>query len=162
MAAAPKFLDALVVLARHEVELIVVGGVAAVLGGAPISTFDLDVLYRTTDENVARLTEALHELEALYPHPVWRIILPDAARPAVGGHNLLLTRCGPLDALGRIGRSSTYDDLYARSHEVEVQDLRVRVLDLAAVIESKEQAGRSKDRATLDVLRATLRQRDGC
>ncbi len=37
-----------------------------------------------------------------------------------------------------------------------------RFLDaLAAVIETKEQAGRSKDRATLDVLRATLRLQDG-
>jgi hypothetical protein len=34
----PKFKEALEILARHGVELIVVGGVAAVLGGAPIST----------------------------------------------------------------------------------------------------------------------------
>lgn len=37
----PKFKDALEVLARHHVDFIVVGGVAAVLGGAPSPTFDL-------------------------------------------------------------------------------------------------------------------------
>jgi hypothetical protein len=36
-------------------------------------------------------------------------------------------------------------------------DLRVRVLDLAAVIETKEQANRDKDRAALPVLRQTLK-----
>lgn len=112
MAATPKFLDALAVLARHEVELIVVGGVAAVLNGAPISTFDLDILYRMSGENLARLTAALAETDAVYRDPAGRRIVPDASR-------------------------------------------------LGAVIETKEQAGRSKDRATLDVLRATLRLKDG-
>jgi hypothetical protein len=157
MAPAPRFLDALAVLARHEVELIVVGGVAAVLAGAPISTFDLDVLYRITGENLARLAEALRELEAIYRDPAGRRIEPDVARLRVGGHNLLTTRHGPLDVLGKIGAGAAYEDLFARSHEVEVGDVKIRVLDLAAVIETKEQAGRSKDRAVLDVLRETLR-----
>jgi hypothetical protein len=161
MAATPRFLDALAVLARHEIELIVVGGVAAVLGGAPISTFDLDVLYRLTGDNVERLAAALRELEAVYRDPAGRRVAPDAARLAAGGHNLLITRCGPLDVLGRIGLGATYEDLLARSHEVGIGSLAVRVLDLAAVIETKEQAGRSKDRATLDVLRETLRLQGG-
>jgi hypothetical protein len=161
MAATPRFLDALVALARHDVELIVVGGVAAVLGGAPISTFDLDVLYRTSGENLARLATALGEIEAVYRDPAGRRIAPDAERLGAGGHNLLLTRCGPLDALGKIGQGATYEDLLPRSHEVEVEGITVRVLDLAAVIETKEQAGRSKDLATLEVLRATLRLKEG-
>lgn len=40
---------------RHEVELIIVGGVAAVLEGAPILTLDLDILYHQTPENTTRL-----------------------------------------------------------------------------------------------------------
>lgn len=157
MGAAPRFLEALTVLARHDVELIVVGGVAAVLGGAPISTLDLDVLYRTTEENLLRLAAALGELEAVYRDPAGRRIEPDPSRLAAGGHNLLDTRHGPLDVLGRIGAGRTYEDLLARSHEVEVAGARIRVLDLDAVIETKEQAGRAKDRATLDILRETLR-----
>ena len=34
------------VLVRHEVEFIVVGGIAATLQGAPLATFDLDILRR--------------------------------------------------------------------------------------------------------------------
>ena len=37
------------------VEFIVVGGAAAVIQGAPITTNDLDIVHRRTPENVARL-----------------------------------------------------------------------------------------------------------
>jgi len=38
----PSFREILEVLNKHEVEYIVVGGVAAVIQGAPITTFDLN------------------------------------------------------------------------------------------------------------------------
>jgi hypothetical protein len=75
----PKFKDALEVLARHGVETIVVGGVAAVLGGAPVSTFDLDVVHRRTAANVALLVAALAELDARYRDPAGRLLRPEAA-----------------------------------------------------------------------------------
>jgi hypothetical protein len=37
-------------LTRHRVEFIIVGGVAAVLQGAPLNTFDLDVVHRETSK----------------------------------------------------------------------------------------------------------------
>jgi len=54
----PKFKETLEALARHHVDFIVVGGVAAVLGGAPISTFDLDIVCDRAPANVARLLAA--------------------------------------------------------------------------------------------------------
>lgn len=54
-----RFHSILQTLVNHRVEFIVVGGVAAVLRGAPISTFDLDVVQSTTAENVTRLLAAL-------------------------------------------------------------------------------------------------------
>ena len=44
MESAPKYLDILEILARHRVEHIVGGGVAAILEGAPVSTFDLIIV----------------------------------------------------------------------------------------------------------------------
>ena len=38
----PSFREILELLNKYEVEYIVVGGVAAVIQGAPITTFDLD------------------------------------------------------------------------------------------------------------------------
>ncbi|MDP3207854.1 MAG: hypothetical protein Q8M65_01775 [Rhodoglobus sp.] len=39
-----RLVELLGVLVRHEVEFVVVGGVAAVINGAPITTSDLDII----------------------------------------------------------------------------------------------------------------------
>jgi len=39
------------VLRGHQVDFIVVGGVAAVLQGAPVSTFDVDVVHSREEGN---------------------------------------------------------------------------------------------------------------
>ena len=58
-----RFFDILNVLVRHEVEFIVVGGVAAILEGVPIATFDLDIVYRRTDDK--RLARGLGDRRRL-------------------------------------------------------------------------------------------------
>lgn len=55
---APRFAELVALLAEHGVEFIIVGVVAAVLQGASLTTFDLDVLHRRTPENVDRLLRA--------------------------------------------------------------------------------------------------------
>ena len=68
------FLEVLRVLIAHEVDFIVVGGVSAVLQGAPITTFDLDLVHSRESENIERLLRALELLEAIYrTHPHRRI-----------------------------------------------------------------------------------------
>lgn len=151
-----RFFDILSVLVRHEVEFIVVGGVAAILEGVPIATFDLDIVYHRTDENDPRLAAALRELNALYKDPAGRRIVPDLTKLATIKFHLLRTDLGPLDVLRRIGNELTYDELFDRSFDYEVGGLRLRVLDLETIIESKEFADREKDRAVLPILRRTL------
>jgi hypothetical protein len=152
----PDFLGLLRALLRHEVAFCVVGGVAAQLAGAPILTFDLDILFEKTAGNLSRLLMALHDLEARYRDPAGRHIEPDLARLESVHLHLLLTRLGALDLLSTIGCGQTYRDLLDRTTVYKLGGLDVRVLDLAAVIESKEHADRDKDRAALPVLRQTL------
>jgi len=67
MASHPKAADfpaLLEALSSAGVEFIIVGGVAAVLQGAPITTTDLDIVHRRTPENVARLLDVLLKLDA--------------------------------------------------------------------------------------------------
>jgi hypothetical protein len=151
-----KFLGLLRVLLRHGVDFFVVGGVAAQLEGAPIVTFDLDVLFDKAPENLDRLLAALHEIKARYRDPAGRHIEPDKEKLETFRVNLLLTELGALDVLGMIGSGLTYQDLVDRTLSYELGEMRVRVLELAAVIETKEQANRDKDRAALPVLRQTL------
>src|SRR5262245_52561481 len=50
-------------LTDANVEFVVVGGVSAVLQGAGVVTLDLDLCYRRTEENIARLVGALAPLK---------------------------------------------------------------------------------------------------
>lgn len=47
---------------QHDVKYVVIGGIAAVLYGVPIATFDLEILIEATAENVQRLIDAVIEV----------------------------------------------------------------------------------------------------
>ena len=117
------------------------------------------MLYDKTPENLGRVLAALRELRARYRDPAGRHIEPDMAKLETLRTHLLLTDLGALDVLNAIGNSLTYRDLVGRTVEYELGELRVRVLELAAVIETKEQANREKDRAVMPVLRQTLKMK---
>lgn len=151
-----RFDDALRILSRHEVEFIVVGGIAAVLQGSPLTTEDVDLLYRVSGENTRRLAQALAELDASYADPAGRIIRPDAERLTSSRVHLLNTSCGRVDLMQTVGDRLAYSALLARSRELEIEEFTVRVLALEAIIETKEHADRPKDRAQLPFLRQLL------
>jgi len=153
-----RFRDLLFALVDGDVAFIVVGGVAAVLEGAPISTFDLDIVYSLDDENLTRLARVLQDLEAVYVDPAGRSIRPDLDRLRGGGHHLLRTRYGRLDVLGSVGAEQIFEDLLPKSRTRTIHGLAIPVLTLEALIATKEAAGRSKDRAVLDLLRETLEE----
>lgn len=143
------------VLSRHGVEFIVVGGLAAVLQGAPIITGDLDVVHRRSPDNVRRLLQALAELDAVYRLDP-RGLRPTDAHLLGPGHALLTTRFSDLDVLGTIFADTSYEDLVADTVEMELADVNVRVLGLERLIKAKEFTGRPKDLAVLPALRAAL------
>ncbi len=152
-------MEILKVLTRHRVDFIVVGGVSAVLHGAPVTTFDLDVVHARNRENVARLLAALEELEAVYRVQPERQLHPDESHLAGPGHQLLLTKFGPLDVLGMIGKSRTWEDLRGHTRTMEIEPgVVLRVLDLETLIAVKEELGFPKDTAVLPVLRQALKQ----
>ena len=129
--------------------------------GAPVSTLDLEIVYRVEGGNLQRLQAMLTDLEARYRDPAGREITATVERLRANRVNLLQTRAGFLDAMQEIGAGWSYDDLLARTHTRTLGELEVRVLDLAAVIESKQAAGRGKDAAMLPVLLRTLELREG-
>jgi hypothetical protein len=134
----------------------VVGGVAAQLEGAPVLTLDLDVLYDKSVDNLGRLLAALRELKARYRDRAGRHVEPDMAKLETMRMHLLTTDLGALDVMAAIGDALTYQDLVDRTVEYQLAEARVLVLELRAVIETKEYADREKDRAVLPVLRQTL------
>ncbi len=153
----PSILRALV---EHAVDFIVVGGVGAVLQGAPVSTFDLDIVHSRAEDNIQRVLKALAALDAYYRMQPERRIRPDASHLSSAGHQLLMTKYGPLDVLGVIGRSQGYEELLAHVNLMQVgAGLAVQVLDLAKLIEVKSETAGEKDLGTLPILRKTLEEK---
>ena len=148
-----SFISVLQTFASHRVDFIVVGGVAAVLRGAPVGTFDLDVVHSTAPENIGKLLAALEDLDACYR------TRPDTTHLSSPGRQLLMTRFGPVDLLGTIGKGRSYEALLPHALEMELaKELQVRVLDLETLITIKEEVGGEKDIAMLPVLRRTLEE----
>jgi hypothetical protein len=153
----PDFLAILQVLSEHHVDFIVIGGVCAVLHGAPLATFDIDIVHSRAPENVERLHAALLSLDTYYREHGERRLVPQIAHLTGPGHHLLMTRAGPLDVLGEVTWGRVYDDLLGQTVEFEIErGLRIRALSLPALISMKEKTGREKDLAVLPLLRSTL------
>jgi hypothetical protein len=154
------YLAILKTLRRHGVDFIVVGGVCAVLHGAPLATFDLDVVHSREPRNLARLMVALGELDAHYRIPGHRDMKPGLSHLDSAGHQLLMTRFGPLDLLGTIGKGHDYNQLLDDTLEVEIAaGLKVQVLSLESLVKTKEETGQEKDSAALPILRRVLEEK---
>jgi predicted nucleotidyltransferase len=155
-----NFLTALRALHEGGVKFVIVGGLAAVLNGAPVDTFDLDIVPARDEANVARLLRVLDALEAIYRMQPERRLRPDASHLSSPGHHNLITNCGPLDVLGTIGGGLGYEDLLPHTVEMETGGgVRVRVLNLATIVALKEELAGEKDLAVLPILRRTLEQK---
>ena len=157
-------------LARHHVEYLFVGGIAARAHGARRLTYDVDCLPATSRANLGRLAVAMREL-----HARLRVEgLSDAEAAALPVHlsgatlarmriSTWRTDAGDLDILAEIsdrqGRQISYEELAARATVLDLDGIAVRVAALDDVIASKERADRPKDRAALEELR-TLRRPD--
>lgn len=143
-------------LGRHQIDYIVVGMTAGVLQGAPAVTFDLDIVYARTSDNVGRLLQALSEIDAYFRTDPDRRIVPNESHLVTSGHKLLMTSLGQLDVLGSLDEGQGYEELLPDTVVVRVKDLEVRVLGLARLITEKTRANRDKDRAVIPLLKSTL------
>jgi hypothetical protein len=101
--------DLVNILAKHEVEFIIVGGMAAVLRGTPVNTFDLDIVYERGAPNIDRLLQALDELDAIVRDDPRRLRL-NASHLQNPGHKLMETNQGPLDLLGTIEETAGFPE----------------------------------------------------
>jgi len=145
-----------------RVEFILVGGLSGVLNGAPIVTYDADIVHRREPANLERLLSALAGLDAIYRAQPERKLRPSRSHLAGDGHQNLTTRLGWLDVLSTVGvtRVDAYEDLLPHSHAVlPGENFSVNVLDLDLYITLKEELHDPKDLAALPTLRKTLQER---
>ncbi len=146
-------------LCQSDIEFIVVGGLAAVLNGAPVQTYDLGLVYSREPNNLDRLLKVLGELDAIFRIQPERRLRPNHSHLAGTGHLNLLTPYGPLDLLAVAGHNLSFAQLLPHTVEMDIgEGVRVRVLNLETIISIKEYLASEKDLAVLPILRQTLRE----
>ncbi len=152
--------DLLRLLTEHGVAFIIIGGAAAVIHGSSRLTQDLDIVYKRSPENLARLTNALSE-QAPYLRgaPPGLPFEWSQATLQMGMNFTLEVRLGQLDLLGEVTGGGRYEDLIDHTMEVEVFGVRCPCLDLEALIRTKRAAGRPKDLEALAELEAIREER---
>ena len=143
-----------------EIKFILVGGLAAVVQGAPITTMDVDIVPDRSSENLSKLIDFLESIDAIYRRPDDKIIRPNEKDIAGMGRFLFTTRSGPLDVLAYIEKGKVYKDLLEHTVEVEFRGKSIRVLDLKALVDLKRSSKDPEDKQRLLVLEKTLKQID--
>jgi predicted nucleotidyltransferase len=151
MDAHPVLVRVAKLLDKHTLEAILIGNAAAALLGAPVTTIDIDFLFRRTPSNIRKLKAIAGELDAVllrpfYPvSPLWRI--------ARDGDGL------QIDFMNAIDGVRSFEECATRSTLTHIGGARVLIAALADIIRSKKAAGRPQDLAVLPALEK-LREED--
>ncbi len=152
-------LDLLARLISHNVEFVIVGGVAGVLHGSSIVTQDVDVCAPLTGNNLARILSALRDLSPRFRMTPERRPLPENAAGLAGFRNLhLLTDWGQIDLLSEITGVGDYEEVARHAICVSIGGTECRVLDLDTLIRAKRALNLPKDRQAILELEA-IRER---
>lgn len=134
-------------LLEHEVDFVLVGGLAGMAHGSSFPSFDVDVAYGRDRPNLERLASALRELDAtLRGAPPDVPFQLDAKTLEAGAHFTFSTPFGALDILDRPDGAPPYKQLKSAATLVDIDGERVRVASLDHLIAMKEAAGRTKDK----------------
>jgi predicted nucleotidyltransferase len=147
-------------LLEAGIDFILVGGLAAVIQGAPVTTMDVDIVHNQSPENISKLLSFLKSVDAFYRRLDDKLIRPKKEDLSGKGHALLTTRFGPLDVLAVIEEEKSYGDLVDHTVEIDFRGHTLRVLDLKMLIQLKRTSTDPKDKQRLPVLEETLRQLD--
>lgn len=133
-------------LVKHQVEFVIVGGVAIIAHGVPYATFDLDFCYARTPENLKRIIAALAPFNPrLRDFPKELPFIWDERTLQSGTNFTLQTNIGDIDLLGEVAGVGSYNEVFANSITLKLFDDEVRVLSLDDLIKAKKAAGRPKD-----------------
>jgi hypothetical protein len=151
-----------VLFAGAGVEFMVVGGQAEVLMGGARVTYDMDLCYRRTSENLRRLATALGTLNLTLrgapPELKFRL---DAEALALGmNYTFEVDGEYALDLLGYLEPIGGYEELLPHAERLEIAGRSVLVIGLDDLIRIKRYLGRPKDRESLLQLEAIKRLRE--
>lgn len=148
-------------LIAKGVEFVVVGGQAEVLHGSARTTYDVDLCYRRTTENLEALAAVLLELGvSLRDAPPELSFHIDARALALGSNFTFSTSLLPLDLLAWLPPVGGYDEIAKSAEAYQYKGRSIQVIGLDDLIQIKEYLNRPKDREALLHLRAIRSARE--
>lgn len=152
MNAGPLLDSVVAALAEVRLEAILIGNAAAAIQGAPVTTVDFDFMFRATPANLAKLKKFAGRMDAVILRPYY---------PASALYRVMNDDRGlQADFMPAIHGVKSFNSLRSRAEKVELRGHRLWVAHLADIIASKRAAARPRDKAVLDVLEKTLREKN--
>jgi predicted nucleotidyltransferase len=152
MNAAPILIRVARVLRETGLEAVMIGNAAAALQGAPVTTVDVDFLFRKTPANLRKLKKVARALDATILRPYYPV--SDLFR--IAAEDLALQ----VDFMATVDGVRSYNSVKSRAISIDVGGEKFLVASLPDIIASKRAADRPRDRAVLDVLTRTLKKQE--
>ncbi len=148
MNASPLLTKVARALHMVRLEAIMVGNAAAALHGAPVTTLDIDFMFRKTPTNMRKLKEFAKELNAQILKPyypvssLYRVVNEDTGMQ--------------VDFMSVLHGIKSFENLRSDAIEVEFEGHVLKIASLEKIIRSKKKLGRPRDLAVIELLEKTL------
>jgi len=142
-------------LSSCGVNYILIGGGAAIAHGLARATYDVDIIYERSPENLAALVEAMRDLNPYYRGAPPGLPFTFDVPTLDSGLNFTLTSdWGDIDLLGEVAGNGSYGTLIKYVDMLELFGHQIAVVTLPKLIALKRAAGRPKDFESIAELEA--------
>jgi predicted nucleotidyltransferase len=148
MNASPLLAKIARALRTARLEVVMVGNAAAALHGAPVTTLDIDFMFRKTPTNMRKLKVFAKELEAQVLKPyypvssLYRVVNDDTGMQ--------------IDFMSILHGIKSFESLRSDAVDVDFEGSAIKVASLEKIIRSKKTLGRPRDLAVIEILEKTL------
>ena len=134
-------------LLEHKIDFVLIGGFAGTVHGSTLVTQDLDICLAITEEEVAKLREALKDINAKHRmNPSFKPSFMDYPKDLTGVNNIYLeTDLGVLDILSSSEPAGSFHEIKSRSISISLYGYSCRVISIDDLIKIKETMKRPKD-----------------
>jgi len=139
------FKEFLKLLTSHKVRYLLIGGFAVGVHGYPRATGDMDLWVAIDPDNADRIVLAIRE---------FGFDLPDLNRESFVQKNKVIRMGLPPQRIELLTSISgvDFDDCFAKREMVEIDGIKVSLIDRASLIANKRAAGRHRDLDDLEHL----------
>jgi hypothetical protein len=149
------FISLLERLVTNEVDFVIVGDYAGVVYGCTYVNQGIDICCDFSPANLLALQRAVSDLNPVHRMTPKKQKLKLTEKTCAHFKNLYLdTKEGQLDCLSHIDGLGEYHRVKQESELIEVEDTKMRVLSLDALIRTKRAMNRPRDREAISQLEA--------